>query len=369
MRVSAESLPTNQPNQPITDKTPAYFYDHETAFVIEYSMDETYGGMFLALDPTTNLPYGSIGQNVYGSDSAVGTNKHAVGHGVCVRYFIQEYQRITGSGQGVIGINAVLSDQMNSSTTLTDPTDLLAYAQSCADFVIDNMIIPVDDNLSGGTEACVEDQCTTDSDQGDMGIPNMMYFYVTSNQAGNANLQDDTGIPPTMTAAHAESSIVWSFAELARLLKEVNGGTCGADCQTYLNVATDYWTWRHTSAAGTPTYNSNNFQSGVARDVFYPALGFLLTEVTGDSSYRDGGASTTACASANNADGTQCGAIPFLNNTAGLGTGNVPHKITICSFSISESAATKIQQSGGKLISYSELIEQHPTGKGVVLLG
>ena len=52
-----------------------------------------------------------------------------------------------------------------------------------------------------------------------------------------------------------------------------------------------------------------------------------------------------------------------------LGTGNVPHKITLCSFSISESAASKILDSGGKLITYSELIEQNPTGKGVKLLG
>ena len=52
-----------------------------------------------------------------------------------------------------------------------------------------------------------------------------------------------------------------------------------------------------------------------------------------------------------------------------LGTGSVPHKITLCSFSISNSAADKIIKNGGKLISYSELIEQNPTGKGVVLLG
>jgi len=52
-----------------------------------------------------------------------------------------------------------------------------------------------------------------------------------------------------------------------------------------------------------------------------------------------------------------------------LGTGNVPHKITLCSFSISNSAADKIIGNGGKLISYSDLIEQNPTGKGVVLLG
>lgn len=52
-----------------------------------------------------------------------------------------------------------------------------------------------------------------------------------------------------------------------------------------------------------------------------------------------------------------------------LGTGNVPHKITLCSFSISNSAATKIIENGGKVISYTELIQKNPTGKGVVLLG
>ncbi len=52
-----------------------------------------------------------------------------------------------------------------------------------------------------------------------------------------------------------------------------------------------------------------------------------------------------------------------------LGTGSVLHKITLCSFSISNSAADKIIDNGGKLISYSDLIEQNPTGKGVILLG
>ena len=52
-----------------------------------------------------------------------------------------------------------------------------------------------------------------------------------------------------------------------------------------------------------------------------------------------------------------------------LGTGNVSHKITLCSFSISDSAAAKVLEEGGKLISYSDLIKQNPTGKGVVLLG
>ena len=52
-----------------------------------------------------------------------------------------------------------------------------------------------------------------------------------------------------------------------------------------------------------------------------------------------------------------------------LGTGKISHKITLCSFSISDSAAAKIIETGGKLSSFSDLIKNNPTGKGVVLLG
>lgn len=52
-----------------------------------------------------------------------------------------------------------------------------------------------------------------------------------------------------------------------------------------------------------------------------------------------------------------------------LGTGNIAHKITLCSFSMSTSSAKKVLQSGGKILSFSELIKNHPTGKGVVIIG
>ena len=52
-----------------------------------------------------------------------------------------------------------------------------------------------------------------------------------------------------------------------------------------------------------------------------------------------------------------------------LGTGSVSHKITLCAFSISNAAAAKLLENGGKLISHTDLIKQNPTGKGVVLLG
>ena len=52
-----------------------------------------------------------------------------------------------------------------------------------------------------------------------------------------------------------------------------------------------------------------------------------------------------------------------------LGTGNVSHKITLSSFSISNSAAKKIIESGGTIISFSEMIKKFPTGKGVNIIG
>jgi large subunit ribosomal protein L18e len=52
-----------------------------------------------------------------------------------------------------------------------------------------------------------------------------------------------------------------------------------------------------------------------------------------------------------------------------LGTGSISHKITLFSFSISNSAASKIIENGGKIISHTDLIKQNPTGKEVVLLG
>ncbi|MFZ1076124.1 MAG: 50S ribosomal protein L18e [Nitrosotalea sp.] len=52
-----------------------------------------------------------------------------------------------------------------------------------------------------------------------------------------------------------------------------------------------------------------------------------------------------------------------------LGTGNISHKITLCSFSISTTGAKKVTQSGGKIIDFAQLIKNNPTGKGVKILG
>lgn len=52
-----------------------------------------------------------------------------------------------------------------------------------------------------------------------------------------------------------------------------------------------------------------------------------------------------------------------------LGTGSLGHKLTVCAFSISETAAKKIIESGGTVLTFDDLINKHPDGKGVRIIG
>ena len=52
-----------------------------------------------------------------------------------------------------------------------------------------------------------------------------------------------------------------------------------------------------------------------------------------------------------------------------LRTGNLSHKVLVSSFSISNSAAKKIKESGGEVLQFSDMIDRFPTGKGVKIIG
>lgn len=52
-----------------------------------------------------------------------------------------------------------------------------------------------------------------------------------------------------------------------------------------------------------------------------------------------------------------------------LGSGNIGHKLTVWSFDISEVAAKKIIQAGGKLIPLDSLLQKYPSGKGIRIIG
>ena len=52
-----------------------------------------------------------------------------------------------------------------------------------------------------------------------------------------------------------------------------------------------------------------------------------------------------------------------------LGSGAIGHRLTVCTFSISEIAARKIIGSGGKIITLDDLVQNHPDGTGVRIIG
>ena len=52
-----------------------------------------------------------------------------------------------------------------------------------------------------------------------------------------------------------------------------------------------------------------------------------------------------------------------------LGTGSLGHKLTVCAFAISQKAARKITESGGKVVTFDDLINKHPDGNGVRIIG
>jgi large subunit ribosomal protein L18e len=52
-----------------------------------------------------------------------------------------------------------------------------------------------------------------------------------------------------------------------------------------------------------------------------------------------------------------------------LGSGEIDHKLSVCAFSFSAAAAKKILNAGGKILFFADLVEQHPNGKGVKIVG
>lgn len=52
-----------------------------------------------------------------------------------------------------------------------------------------------------------------------------------------------------------------------------------------------------------------------------------------------------------------------------LGSGELSGEHTIAAYSVSTGAREKIEAAGGRVLTYSELMNENPEGKGVVILG
>jgi uncharacterized repeat protein (TIGR01451 family) len=301
------------------EANPNYFYDRETAFVITHAMDDINGGVYLAVNPdgstgvTLSGAIWGIPVDVFGNNPMQGTDKSLFGHGTCIRYFITEYQRVRHlEATGEPGLQR-LNDLLNQlgGTPLNAPEDLLGYAQSCADFVINNMVIdPVDDGVtedpwnytdpgSGGGKP----------DIGDVVNPDRLYYWSAVSADASTRFVDDTLplIASTEGAPRAESIVPWSMTELALAMREAGLGNWTA----YRDAALDWYTWRTTTAEDVPAFTQipppppddatacvriadnglpfNFCVAGGARDTFLPAVGFALTELGAGATYRADG--------------------------------------------------------------------------------
>ncbi|MGA7900893.1 MAG: 50S ribosomal protein L18e [Nitrososphaeraceae archaeon] len=52
-----------------------------------------------------------------------------------------------------------------------------------------------------------------------------------------------------------------------------------------------------------------------------------------------------------------------------LGSGRINHKLTVCAFSMSQKAAKKLNDCGGKIVTIADLTQSYPEGKGVRIIG
>jgi hypothetical protein len=271
----------------LNTKNPNYFYDRESAFIIKNALDTTNGGMYLAVDKDGSAITENINENVwgYGSGKVKGVDKTQVGQATCVRYFMNEYLRT--KEKGVAGINELLP----AGKKLTDATDVIKKAAFCADFALDKMVIPT-------------------GKQGETRIINGLYYWGVVSQDGTTTF-DDTLEENTESTYRKESSLPWAMAELALMMKK--NGVPGHE--KYQQGALDWWNWRKDKAASLNDNFTTGIEAGAGRDMYYPAIGWALTQLTGLTEYRDG----TNPSQLNN-DGTPYGAIPFINDQVGTGS-------------------------------------------------
>ncbi|MEL7433078.1 MAG: DUF11 domain-containing protein [Chloroflexota bacterium] len=290
--------------------SPNYFYNRETAFIVRYAFDNVNGGIFLAVAPDGS-PIGSMaGEVIWGVPAGLfagnpmqSTDKSLYGHATCIRYFIAEYQRITTlelqGHPALADLNAALVSV--GAPTLASPAGLLTYAQSCADFVINNMVIAPDDSVdenSGGVDPWNYSDPGGGGgapDRGDVVITNRVYYWSSVSEDATTRFVDDTlgFIASQPTAPRVESIVPWTMVELATAL--ANAGVGGS--ATYRNHAIAWWNWRFTQADTLPDFNDptppapddvnacpvaagggqlNNCIAGGGRDLFIAPLGYAL---------------------------------------------------------------------------------------------
>jgi len=317
-KVAAEPIPP--------EGNPNYFYDRETAFIINYAIDPTVGGAYTAVAGDGSL-VGDLPGNIWGvpmpdayfaGNPLQGNDRSLFGQGTCIRWFITEYQRASDpDGNGVDGINEVLVAMGRADLQLANARQLLSiYAASCADFVLDYMIIPkTDDGIAedpynpfGNPAGSYDLTAGEGPDIGDVRIPNRVFYWTSvglNSPTETSRYVDDTlhQIAISGAAPRAESIVAWSIAELGNAMAAA--GIPGSGRFTTHGQA--YWNWFFNDADVMPAYDAapaggpdlvdynacpvafppNRCLVGGARDVFVPALGVAIGQAGAAVTYAE----------------------------------------------------------------------------------
>lgn len=64
---------------------------------------------------------------------------------------------------------------------------------------------------------------------------------------------------------------------------------------------------------------------------------------------------------------TQKGSVVIVPGKV-LGSGSIDHEITLCAFSLSQNAARKVIDAGGKVMGIREFLKMFPDGSGVNII-
>ena len=261
-------------SQPATDAdglpaTPNEFYDLETKFVIDHALDQTEGGIRLAVK-ADGTPWGLIPDSIYGfkPNFFSGNAKHPGGQGQCIEYFLRENQRLSDTGRTV----ATTTQGAQSAP------DMLRWAKSCADTAIDRLIIGQGPHVAEmpAPPACDLDPAAA-TRSGNTGGSTCVYFWGFYDAANPTTKYwypiGDTASYVNPPSHHlTDSFLAWSLAELAQNLQSRGD----ASYTRYRDAALGFWNWART-VAGPPKNTGSVVYS--ARDRFWANLGTQLSYI------------------------------------------------------------------------------------------
>lgn len=250
------------PGTTVLPRDPAYYYDNETRFLIDFAIDKVNGGVFLALKGDGSL-WETIPDVVYGFPPNFfdGSSKHPGGQAICMEYFVREYQRLKQTQHSI----------ETASEGVQNAEDMLKWAKKCADFVNTYLIIGHGKNEPQPLPSCVPEIGNT-----------CLYYWGFVSADGQSNHRYATGenvqtFTPPPNHHLLDSFVAWMQVELAMKLFEIGDPSY----VTYKQAALDYLQWAQTVGPPRQVINATSANPSFAgRDRFWAGLLMSLYELS-----------------------------------------------------------------------------------------